>query len=164
MLESPQLANVEFKFPVMHEVIQRLSLSLSVSCRCCCLFAFVCVHVFTMLNLRGTHLCDLCRKLGGQIPWNVTPVCETSQICFDGRRPVKDVLGIHFDLLFQVSPKNCEGPVKNSSVWKENITWIVPWIRSVRGVGRVRRSGWTLRSWRRWTHRKSTQKDSMRKR
>ena len=32
-----------------------------------------------------------------------------------------------------VSSKNCEGPVKNPSIWKESITWIVPWIRSVRG-------------------------------
>ena len=35
-------------------------------------------------------------KIGGQIPWNVTPVCETSQICcLMGRRPMKDVLGNH---------------------------------------------------------------------
>ena len=27
----------------------------------------------------------------------------------------------------------CEGPVKNPSIWKESLTWIVPWIRSVRG-------------------------------
>ena len=33
----------------------------------------------------------------------------------------------------------CEGPVKNPSIWKESLTWIVPWIRSVRGseFGRV---------------------------
>ena len=35
-------------------------------------------------------------KNGGQIPWNVTPICETSQIyCLMGRRPLKDVLGNH---------------------------------------------------------------------
>ena len=33
-------------------------------------------------------------KIGGQIPWNVISICETSQIyCLMGRRPVKDVLG-----------------------------------------------------------------------
>ena len=32
-----------------------------------------------------------------------------------------------------VLPKNCEGPVKNPSIWKEYLTWIVPRIRSVRG-------------------------------
>ena len=33
-------------------------------------------------------------KIGGQIPWNVTPICETSQISYlMGRPPMKDVLG-----------------------------------------------------------------------
>ena len=35
-------------------------------------------------------------KVGGQILWNVTPICETSQIYhLMGRRPMKDVLGNH---------------------------------------------------------------------
>ena len=35
-------------------------------------------------------------KVGGQILWNVTPICETSQIYYlMGRRRVKDVLGNH---------------------------------------------------------------------
>ena len=35
-------------------------------------------------------------KVGGQIPWNAIPFCETSQICcLMGRRPMKDVLGNH---------------------------------------------------------------------
>ena len=35
-------------------------------------------------------------KVGGQILWNVTPICETSQIHYlMGRRPMKDVLGNH---------------------------------------------------------------------
>ena len=32
-----------------------------------------------------------------------------------------------------VSPYNCEGSVKNPSIWKESLTWIVPRIRFVRG-------------------------------
>ena len=32
-----------------------------------------------------------------------------------------------------VSPYNCEGSVANPSIWKESLTWSVPWIRSVRG-------------------------------
>ena len=41
-------------------------------------------------------------KVGGQILWNVTPICETSQIYYlMGRRPMKDVLGNHLkDRLF----------------------------------------------------------------
>ena len=36
-------------------------------------------------------------KVGGQILWNVTPICETSQICYlVGRRPVRDVFGQPF--------------------------------------------------------------------
>ena len=51
-------------------------------------------------------------KVGGQIPWNVTPICETSQICYlMGRRPMRDVLGNHlkdpiipFDSLVEYHP------------------------------------------------------------
>ena len=36
-------------------------------------------------------------KVGGQILWNVTPICETSQIYYlMGRRPMKDVFGQPF--------------------------------------------------------------------
>ena len=80
-------------------------------------------------------------KAGGQILWNVTPICETSQISYlMGRRPMKDVLGNHlkgpiipFGSLVELSPYNCEGSVENPSIWKESFTWIVPRIRSVRG-------------------------------
>ena len=43
-------------------------------------------------------------KVGGQILWNATPICETSQTCcLMGRRPMKDVLGNHLeDLLFHL--------------------------------------------------------------
>ena len=68
-------------------------------------------------------------KIGGQIPWNAIPNCETFKISYlTGRRPVKDVLGNHLkDRLFRsvhwlISPKNCEGPVKNPSIWKESLT------------------------------------------
>ena len=32
-----------------------------------------------------------------------------------------------------VLPYLCEGPVKNPAIWKERLTWIVPWMRFVRG-------------------------------
>ena len=43
-------------------------------------------------------------KIGGQIPWNATPIYETSQIYYlMGRRPMKDVLGNHLkDRLFHL--------------------------------------------------------------
>ena len=43
-------------------------------------------------------------EVGGKILWNVTPICETSQIYYlMGRRPMRDVLGSHLkDLLFHL--------------------------------------------------------------
>ena len=39
----------------------------------------------------------------------------------------------------RVLPYLCERPVKNPSIWKESLSWIVPWIRYVRG--------WNLEGW-----------------
>ena len=43
-------------------------------------------------------------NIGGQIPWNVLPICETSQIYYlMGGRPMTDVLGNFLkDLLFHL--------------------------------------------------------------
>ena len=43
-------------------------------------------------------------KVGGQVLWNVIPICETSQIYYlMGRRPMKDVLGNYLkDRLFHL--------------------------------------------------------------
>ena len=80
-------------------------------------------------------------KNGGQIPWNVLPICETCKISrLMGRPQVKDgsennLKVRSFRLVhslveyFNISAKKL---VKNPSVWKESLTWIVPWIRSVR--------------------------------
>ena len=81
-------------------------------------------------------------KIGGQIPWNVIPICEMLQISYlMGNPRMRNVLGNHLkDRLFHLAhwlsyyPFHCEGPVKNPSFWKESLTWIVPWIRSVRGA------------------------------
>ena len=80
-------------------------------------------------------------KVGGQILWNVTPICETSEIYYlMGRRPMKDVFGQPFQgpdhsiwFIGWESSYCCEGPVKNPSIWKESFTWTVPLIRFVRG-------------------------------
>ena len=64
-------------------------------------------------------------KVGGQILWNVTPIFETSQISYLGRRPMRNVLGNHLkDRLFHLVhwlsiTFYCEGPVKNPSTWIE---------------------------------------------
>ena len=86
-------------------------------------------------------------NVGGQILWNVTAFCETSQICYLlGRRPMKDVLGNHFkDRLIRLvhwveyHTTTAKDQIKNPSIWKESRIWIVPRIRSERGeeLGRV---------------------------
>ena len=57
----------------------------------------------------------------------------------DGKLHMRDVLGNHlkdrsFRLVHCLSITYfCEKPVKNPSIWKESLTWIVLWIRFVRG-------------------------------
>ena len=79
-------------------------------------------------------------KIGGQILLNISPICETSQVYY----LMEDALWKTFWATISrtdysiwfigwVSPYNCEGPVKNPSIWKESLTWIVPRICSVRG-------------------------------
>ena len=50
------------------------------------------------------------------------------------RRFVKPFEGpiIPFGSLVEYYLYNCEGPVKNPSIWKESLTWIVLWIHLVR--------------------------------
>ena len=111
-------------------------------------------------------------KARGQILWNVIPICETSQIINPmGRRPMRDVLGNHLkDRLFHLghllsitlflrktsqesinlerkSYLDCSSDTHCTRVEFGRVTY---WLQ-------------TLRSWRRWTHRKSSQKDSMRR-
>ena len=80
-------------------------------------------------------------KVGGQILWIVTPICETWQIYYlMGRRPTKDVWATIWRTNFPIwfigwaLPYHSERPIKNPSVWKESLTWIVLRIRFVRSV------------------------------
>ena len=112
-------------------------------------------------------------NFGGQIPWNVTPICEASQIYFlMGRRPMKDVLGNHwkdwlFHLVHWVSISLLLRRTSQESINLERKSFLdcSSETHCTRGeFGRVTYWSQTLRSWRRWTHRKSTQEDSMRMR
>ena len=80
-------------------------------------------------------------------------ICETFKICcLMGKHRMRDVLGNnltdHQSVWFigWVLPYFFERSVKNPSIWKESLTWIVPWIRSVRGRNL---EGWRTgcRSW-----------------
>ena len=112
-------------------------------------------------------------KVGGQILWNVTVICETSQIHnLMGRRPMKDVLGNHlkdrlFHLVHWLSITLQLRRTSQESINLERKSYLGCSSATLctRGeFGRVTYWSQTLRSWRRWTHRKSTRKDSMRKR
>ena len=82
-------------------------------------------------------------KVGGQILWNVTPICETFKISYlMVRRPMKDVLGsllkkgpiIPFGSLVEHYPISAKDQSRIHQFEKESLTWIVPRIRIVRGV------------------------------
>ena len=80
-------------------------------------------------------------KIGGQIPRNAIPICETYKISsLMGRRLMKDVLGNHlkgpiipFGSLAEYHPITAKDQSPNPSIWKESLTWIVLRIRFVRG-------------------------------
>ena len=107
-------------------------------------------------------------KLVGRFHGMLSYLRNIHRSVIDGETPYERRFGTNRSVWFigWVLPYFCERAVKNPSIWKESITWIVPRIRSVRGEEFGRVTWWlqTLTSWKRWTHRKSTRKDSMRKR
>ena len=112
-------------------------------------------------------------KVGGQIPWNATPICETSQIYYlIARGPMKDVLGNHFyDGSFRfgslVEYFLSLRKTSQESISLERKSYLdcsSDTLCTRAEFGRVTNWSQTLRSWKRWTHRKSTRKGSMRKR
>ena len=124
-------------------------------------------------------------KVGGQILWNVTPICETSQIYYlMGRRPMKDVLGNHlkdrvfhlvtlwenlskdqsFRLVHWLSVTLFLGKTSQESInleRKSSLDCSSDTLCTRVKFGRVTQWLQTLRNWKRWTHLKSLQKDSM---
>ena len=111
-------------------------------------------------------------KIGGQIPWNVTPICETSQIYYlMGRRAYERRFGqpfkgpiIPFGTLveyYTIFAKDSQESISLERKSYLDCSSDTLWTRVE--FGRVTYWLQTLRSWRRWTHRKPTRKDSMRK-
>ena len=109
-------------------------------------------------------------KIGRQILWNVTPICEMLRIsCLMGKHETRDVLDNHLtDRSFRlvhwlsITPQlrrtsqesiNLERTSKvdcssDTHCTREEFGRITQWLQ-------------TLRSWKRWTHQKSTLKDSL---
>ena len=76
--------------------------------------------------------------------WADSMECKTylrnvTDLLPDGKTPYERRFGQHlkdqFSIWFteRVLPYLCEMPVKNPSICKERLTWIVPWIRFIRG-------------------------------
>ena len=106
-------------------------------------------------------------KNGGQIPWNAILICETFRIYYlMGRPHMKDVLGNHlkdrlFHLVHWLSITLQLRRTSQESINLERKSYLDCSSDTLctRGeFGRVTYWLRTLRSWRRWTHRKSTQK------
>ena len=65
---------------------------------------------------------------------NVTDLLSDGKTPYERRfgQPFKGPI-IPFGSLVEFTPYNCEGPVKNPSIWKESLTSILPRIRIARG-------------------------------
>ena len=109
---------------------------------------------------------------GGPIPWNVTAMCETSQIYFlMRRRPMKDVLGNHVKDLLVHLVHWLRITLSLRKISQESINWerksyldcSSDTLSTREEFGRMTYWLQTLRSWKRWTHLKSTRTDSMQK-
>ena len=98
---------------------------------------------------------------------NVTDLLSDGKTPYERRfgQPIQGPI-FPFGSLVEYHPKTAKYHSKNPSIWKESLTLdCSPDTHCTREeFGRVTYWLETLRRWRRWTHRKSTQKDSMRKR
>ena len=106
-------------------------------------------------------------KNGGQIPWNAKPICETFKIsCLTGRLHTKDVLenllkDQSFRLVHWLSITLFLRKTSQESINLERKSYVDCSLDTLctRGeFGRVTQWLQTLRSWTRWTLRKSIQK------
>ena len=112
----------------------------------------------------------VCMKVGGQIPRNVIPICETFKIsCLMGKLHTRDVSGNPlkdrlFHLVHWLSITLSQRRTSPESINLERKSYLdcsLDTHCTRREFGRVTYWLQTMRSWRRWTHR---QKDSMQKR
>ena len=104
-------------------------------------------------------------KIGGLILWNVKPICETFKILSDGKTPYGGLENHLKDQSFRsVHWLSITLSLRKTS--QESINWerksyldcSSDTLCTRREFGRVTYWLQTLRSWKRWTHQKSTQK------
>ena len=87
-------------------------------------------------------------KIGGQIPWNASPICETFKICcLMGGHHIERRFGepfkgptIPFGSMVESLPYFCQRPVATASVRQESLTKNVPRFCFTRGVNLEKRT------------------------
>ena len=107
-------------------------------------------------------------KIGGQIPWNAIPG-NVQDLLSDGKTPCEKRLGkpfkgpiIPFGSLVEYHPITAKDQSRIHQFGKKVFLGLfLGYALYAGGFGRVTFWLQTLRSWKRWTHQKSTQKDSM---
>ena len=105
-------------------------------------------------------------KVGGQILWNVKPICETStDLLSDGKTPYERRFGqpfkgpiIPYGSLVEYHPITAKDQSRIHLERKSYVDCSSDTLCTRGEFGKVTYLLQTLRSWRRWTHRKSTQK------
>ena len=111
-------------------------------------------------------------KDGGLISWNAVAVFELSKTW--GRQGDSEWKMIWRTIQRAndsqwsngwISSDFCEGFMKNSSIWQENISWYLPWLWVDRGVGFGKEMFWLRiwKIWKSWTHQKFILEESTRK-
>ena len=122
-------------------------------------------------KVRLLYCCNLVwMRNGGQIPWNATPICGTFKISWlMWRLHKKDALEklskdkltrlVHWLSITLSLRKTSQESINLER--KYHLAYSLDTLCTRVELGRVISWLQTLRSWRRWTHRKSMQKDSM---
>ena len=118
------------------------------------------------------HCCNqVWMKIGGQIPCNVIPTCEAFKISYLlGKNTIRKTFwrtilkDQSFRLVHWLSVTLSLRKTSQESINLERKSYLDCSLLCTRGeFGRVTNWLQTLRSWKRWTHQKSTQKYSLRK-
>ena len=105
-------------------------------------------------------------KIGGQILWNVLLICETHKIfCLMGKLNTRDVVGkpskgpiIPFGPLVEYYPTSAKDQSRIHQFGKKVLPGL--FLGYALYAVRIWKGSQTLRSWKRWTHQKSTLKDA----
>ena len=75
-------------------------------------------------------------KVGGQIPWNATSICETSQISYlMGRHESRFEIPFNGPVIMFGAMSNitCERHLETTSIWSQSLARYISWLCLVCG-------------------------------